>query len=357
VDAGLGIRARVRRGARGGGAARAPARAVADRTGLEGGGGAAAAGAGALERELRRARGRGGRERSERVRGGGGGARRARAPARPPGRRERRSAVSWREALRRWWRRLERPGAGADGDAEQLAARALAALEHALGENDAETRLQGLREALAMAEGLADPRGDQLGLEASLHRGGRLRAAGRRDEAMLHFEQAVVRSFRVADPVGRHRRAGVLSRLAILDQEAGELLRARARYREALELGRDTESQQLLGMLTQAAFNLGLLQSESGEEDQAVERWGSALALDRRAGHAGGWDPAAVAAFNLGHLHARRGDTERARRMFAAVAAVGEPSGTPLGRMACAKASLALAAMAEREGLLGGPEA
>src|SRR5947209_11370785 len=31
-------------------------------------------------------------------------------------------------------------------------------------------------------------------------------------------------------------------------------LRARARYREALDLGSDTDSQQLLGMLTQAAF-------------------------------------------------------------------------------------------------------
>jgi tetratricopeptide (TPR) repeat protein len=259
--------------------------------------------------------------------------------------------------LRAWWEHLvrqlsKRPSA----DAEQLATRALAALEHALSESDAEARLQGLREALAMAERVGDPRGDPLVLEASLHLGERLRAAGQRDQAVLHFEQAMLRSFRVADPLGRHRRAAVLSRLGILDQEAGELLRARARYREALDLGSDTESQQLLGMLTQAAFNLGLLQSESGEDDQAVASWESALALGRRTGHPGGWDPAAVAAFNLGHLHSRRGDMERAKQLFEDVARVGEPSGTPLGRMACAKAALALASMADREGLLGGPE-
>ena len=259
--------------------------------------------------------------------------------------------MSWLDRLRRWF-----SGASAE-DSEQLATRALQRLEEALAEGDAEARLAGLREALAMAERVTDTRGDQLVLEASLHLGERLRAAGERDLAVLHFERAVVCSFRVADPLGRHRRAGVLSRLAILDQEAGELMRAQARYREALELGRDTDSQQLLAMLTQAAFNLGLLLSESGDEAQAVESWESALELGSRAGHAGGWDPAAVAAFNLGHLHNRRGDRDRAKRMFDAVVRVGEPSGTPLGRMACAKASLALAAMAEREGLLGAPEA
>jgi tetratricopeptide (TPR) repeat protein len=194
-------------------------------------------------------------------------------------------------------------------------------------------------------------------LEASLHLGERLRAAGRREEAVLHFERAMMRSFRVPDPLGRHRRAGVLTRLGILDQEAGEVSRARARYREALDLGRDSDSQQLLGMLTQAAFNLGLLQSEDGDVDLAVRSWESALDLGVRAGHPAGWDPAAVAAFNLGHLHSRRGDRELACRMFTSVARIAEPSGTPLGRMACAKAALALAALADQEGLLGAPEA
>ena len=241
--------------------------------------------------------------------------------------------------------------------AEQLAARALEALETALGEGDAEARVTRLRDALAMAERLSGERGDQLVLEASLHLGERLRAAGRRDEAVLHFERAVLRSFRVADPMGRHRRAGVLSRLAILDQETGEVLRARARYREALDLGRDSDSQQLLGMLTQAAFNLGLLQSESGEEELAVASWESAIELGERAGQPSGWDPAAVAAFNLGHVHLRRGETERAKYLFGTVERVAEPSQTPLARMACAKAALALAALAERDGLLGAPEA
>ncbi|MCE9627684.1 MAG: hypothetical protein K8R56_07200 [Candidatus Eisenbacteria bacterium] len=242
-------------------------------------------------------------------------------------------------------------------DPEHQASRAVHALENALAESDAEARLTRLREALALAERITGPQGDSLVLEAALHLGEKLRAAGRRDEAALHFEKAVMRSFRVPDPTGRHRRAGVLSRLGILDQEAGELLRARARYREALDLGRDSDSQHLLGMLTQAAFNLGLLHSESGDDDMAVASWESALELGVKAGHSGGWDPAAVAAFNLGHHFARHGEETRARAMFSAVARIAEPSGTALGRMACAKASLALAALAEQEGLFGAHEA
>ncbi len=256
--------------------------------------------------------------------------------------------------LAAWFARVS--GTPGGRTADRLAARALQALEAALAEGDAEARVTRLREALALAERLGGEHGDQIVLEASLHLGEKLRAVGRREEAVLHFERAVSRSFRVPDPTGRHRRAGVLSRLGILDQEAGEVLRARSRYREALDLGRDSESQQLLGMLTQAAFNLGLLQSESGEEDMAVASWESALELGVRAGHPSGWDPAAVAAFNLGHLLSRRGDVEHAKRMFETVARVAEPSGTALGRMACAKASLALASLAEREGLLGSPE-
>ncbi len=242
-------------------------------------------------------------------------------------------------------------------DPAHLQTRAVHALENALAESDADSRLARLREALAIAERLPGEQGDSLVLEAALHLGEKLRAADRRDEAALHFEKAVMRSFRVPDPIGRHRRAGVLSRLGILDQESGEVLRARARYREALDLGRDADSQHLLGMLTQAAFNLGLLHSESGDDDLAAASWESALELGLKAGHSGGWDPAAVAAFNLGHLFARRGEERRARSMFAAVGRIAEPSGSPLSRMACAKASLALASMAEKDGLLGAPEA
>ena len=260
------------------------------------------------------------------------------------------SGLEWLQAL------FARLRGGAPVDAEHLASRAVHALENALAESDSEARLVRLREALAIAERIPDAKGDSLVLEAALHLGEKLRAAGRRDEAILHFEKAVMRSFRMPDPLGRHRRAGVLSRLGILDQEAGEHLRARARYREALDLGRDTESQHLLGMLTQAAFNLGLLHSESGDDDLAIASWESALELGFKAGHVGGWDPAAVAAFNLGHLFARRGELTRARSMFATVVRAAEPSGTALGRMASAKASLALASLAEQDGLLGAPE-
>ena len=240
---------------------------------------------------------------------------------------------------------------------ERRSQRAMATLEAALAEEEGPTRLERLREALALAERVPDGRADTVVLEASLHLGERMRAAGRPDEAALHFERAVERSFRLPEPAGRHRRAGLLTRLAILDQESGRMARAQERYREALDLGRDASSQQVLGMLTQAAFNLGLLHSESGDETSAVAQWTSALELGLRAGHRGGWDPAAVAAFNLGHHFSRIGDAEEARRMFRAVVKVGEPAGSPLGRMACAKASLALAGMAEQEGLLGVSEA
>ena len=83
--------------------------------------------------------------------------------------------MSWLDRLRRLFsgRRSE--------DAELLATRALQRLEDALAESDAEARLAGLREALEMAERVTDTRGDQLVLEASLHLGERLRAAGERD--------------------------------------------------------------------------------------------------------------------------------------------------------------------------------
>jgi tetratricopeptide (TPR) repeat protein len=226
-------------------------------------------------------------------------------------------------------------------------------LAAALAEDDADRRMRLLREALAEGETLTGHAGEIVVMEASLHLGEKLRALGRRDEAVAHFARAVQRSFRVGDPVGRHRRAGVLSRLGILDQEAGNAARARERYREALALGSDTDSSLLLGMLTQAAFNLGLLDTDEGDEDAARADWERAIALGERAGHRSGWDPAAVAAFNLGHLYARRGETARARELLTSVGRIAEPSGTPLGLMAAAKAELALGAMSAAEGLTG----
>lgn len=239
-------------------------------------------------------------------------------------------------------------------DAAQGAAEALAL---ALAEDDAVPRLAKLRAALAQCERLSGEAGDIMVMEASLHLGERLRALGEPEQAVEHFGRAVERSFRVPDPVGRQRRAGVLSRLAILDQEQGNAARARQRYQEALQLGHDADGPLLLGMLTQAAFNLGLLESEEGDEDAAVHHWEHAIEIGARAAHPSGWDPAAVAAFNLGHLFARRGDAARARELLEEVGRIAEPGGTPLGLMASAKAALALAAMADREGLFGEPEA
>ncbi len=255
-------------------------------------------------------------------------------------------------ALRRAFAWL-RPG----GSTEARTRRAAALLTAALAEDDAAQRVEKLREALAAGETLAGPAGDVTVMEASLHLGEKLRALGRRDEAIALFAQAVERSYRVGDPVGRQRRAGVLTRLAILDQEAGNAPRARQRYEEALAIGSDTDSALLLGMLTQAAFNLGLLDSDAGDDDAASRSWQRAIDLGSRAGHPSGWDPAAVAAFNLGYLFVRRGDTARAREVFENAGRIGEPAGTPLGLMAVAKSELALASIAAQEGLAGETDA
>jgi tetratricopeptide (TPR) repeat protein len=266
--------------------------------------------------------------------------------------------LGWVRALFGAVRRRLGPAAGPEPAREDFAAQEAAeALALALAEGEAAPRLARLRAALALCERLRGEAGDIMVLEASLHLGERLRALGERDEALAHFGRAVERSFRVPDPVGRQRRAGVLSRLAILDQETGDVARARQRYEEALALGRDAEGPLLLGMLTQAAFNLGLLESEVGDDERAVRSWERAIELGSRAEHPSGWDPAAVAAFNLGHLYARRGESGLAREKLEDVGRIAEPGGTPLGLMASAKAALALASMADREGLLGEPEA
>jgi len=230
-------------------------------------------------------------------------------------------------------------------------------LGEALSEDDPTLRVSKLRAALAHGERMQGESGDIVVMEASLHLGEKLRTLGSNEEALLHFGRAVERSYRVPDPVGRHRRAGVLSRLAILDQEAGQFERAKQRYEEALKLGGDSDAQLLLGMLTQAAFNLGILESERGDSAGACASWQRAMELGERSGHPSGWDPASVAAFNLGHLLIRDGDTDAGRRMLEAVSGIGEPAGTPLGLMASAKAALALATLAEQEGLPGEPEA
>jgi tetratricopeptide (TPR) repeat protein len=259
-------------------------------------------------------------------------------------------------ALAALWRRWSAP---APPPAPRAADARTAAdlLTAALSEDDAARRVTLLRRALAFGERLAGEAGDVTVMEAALHLGEKLRALGQTDEAVACFARAVERSYRVGDPVGRQRRAGALTRLGILDQEAGNAARARLRYEEALRLGADTDSALLLGMLTQAAFNLGLLDTDGGDEDAALRNWERAIDLGSRAGHPSGWDPAAVAAFNLGHLHARRGELDRARHVLESVRAIGEPGGTPLGLMASAKAELALAGLADQQGLTGAPEA
>ncbi|MBI5171199.1 MAG: hypothetical protein HZA61_17060 [Candidatus Eisenbacteria bacterium] len=262
-----------------------------------------------------------------------------------------------REYLRELLRALIGQPAGTWAATQNATQRAAELLAQALGEDDPARRVTLLREALAAGERLGGESGDIVVMEASLHLGERLRAAGERAQAIAHFTRAVERSFRVGDPVGRQRRAGVLSRLGILDQEAGDLVSARSRYEESLRIGSDTDSALLLGMLTQAAFNLGLIQNSNGDDDGAQRSWSRAMLLGMRAGHPSGWDPAAIAAFNLGHLYERRGDHARARETLLQVGRIAEPGGTPVGLMASAKAAMALASLAEGEGLPGEVEA
>lgn len=257
--------------------------------------------------------------------------------------------------LGEWLR--QRVGSRSEMPSANAAQRAAELLTSALAEEDPEQRVVRLRAALDAGEKLAGEAGDVVVMEASLHLGERLRAVGARDEARSLLARALERSFRVPDPVGRHRRAGVLTRLGILAQEDGAFDQARQRYEEALALGADADGALLLGMLTQAAFNLGLLENELGHERLAESRWEQAVDLGQRSGHASGWDPAAIAAFNLGHLHARRGEPSRARALLESVGPIAEPGGTPLGLMASAKAALALATLAEQEGLLGESDA
>ncbi len=266
--------------------------------------------------------------------------------------------LAWLAPLRNGWRARFAAGRRASQpEPTDKAAVAAELLGSALAEDDPALRIEKLRAAIRFGEELAGPPGDIIVMEASLHLGEKLRAIGARDEAIAHLTRAVERSFRVEEPIGRHRRAGVLTRLGLLDQEHGEGARARQHYEEALRLGADADSDLLLGMLTQAAFNLGLLDTDGGDEDAAIAHWQRAIELGARAGHASGWDPAAIAAFNLGHLHARRGEREIARTRLEEACRLAEPAGTPLGLMAAAKAALALATLAEQEGLLGEMEA
>ena len=263
-----------------------------------------------------------------------------------------------RTRLLAWWRAWFSPRAAVTTvPAIDPAQRAADLLGSALEEEDPAARIEMLRAAIAHGEMLSGATGDIIVMEASLHLGEKLRALGARDEAIAHLTRAIERSFRIEEPVGRHRRAGVLTRLGLLDQEHGEGARARLHYEEALRLGADADSDLLLGMLTQAAFNLGLLDTDGGDEEAAIAHWQRAIELGGRAGHVSGWDPAAIAAFNLGHLHARRGEREQARVRLEEACTLAAPAGTPIGLMAAAKAALALATLAEQEGLLGESDA
>ena len=108
--------------------------------------------------------------------------------------------MSWLDAIRRWF------GAAApepDDESEQLAARRSRRSSTRSASRTVRQQLErAASEALAIAERASLTRAATSSLlEASLHLGERLRAAGRRDPAVLHFEQAVRASFRVADPV------------------------------------------------------------------------------------------------------------------------------------------------------------
>ena len=172
-------------------------------------------------------------------------------------------------------------------------------------------------------------------MEASLHLGEKLRAIGQRDEAIAHFARAVSAALPGGRPSAGASAAPACCRgSASWTRRRATSQRARAPLpRGARRSGSDTDSSLLLGMLTQAAFNLGLLRHRARRRGRGVRRAGSArIELGQRAGHPSGWDPAAVAAFNLGHLCARRGELARARELLGSRRPHrASPSGTPLG--------------------------
>lgn len=267
-------------------------------------------------------------------------------------------------ALRSWWRAwfggapAEPPVVSVAGPelvgARPDAARARRLLDLAVAEGDSVRREAALRAALAMAEGLPGEAGDPLVAEASLELGEGLRGRGMVEDALVHFTRALDRS-RAAD--ARERRVGVLARLGVLEQQAGRLDHARARYEEALATGDPAAEPATRMLLTQAAFNLGLLTHETGDVERAADHWRRAVELGSLADGPGGWDPAAIAAFNLGHQEVGAGDLAAARAWFDRAIALGEPAGTPVGMLAACKAAFAIAQLDEAAAALPGTDA
>lgn len=209
-----------------------------------------------------------------------------------------------------------------------------------------------LDEAIRLAGPLDDEVGRSVLLQAWLDLAEQRRVDDRGAEAAELFRRCVELSARVPDPLGRLCRASALSRLGIIEHNAGRLDEARARYEESLRLGRGLVAPRLRAELAQAAFHLGLIAAEREDSDGACAHWREAIELGASSGQAAGRDPAAIAAFNLGHERLRAGSADDAREAYERSVALAEEGRTPLGGFAGAKSAFALAELAEREELL-----
>ena len=198
----------------------------------------------------------------------------------------------------------------------------------------------------------SEPETPPSAAQAQLRTGRSHDRAGRMDEAITAYEQAV----RLAEAVGgadrpalvealrrlgvvHHRRnqldqarqlcrrslkeavslgdsalAGeALNALGGFDTETGDLSAARALYRTALSLADNAPG--LRGRIEQ---NLGIVASIQGDHDEAFQHYHRALDSFQQAGDELG---AAIAFHNLGLIGTRRGELDEAERCFSASAA------------------------------------
>jgi tetratricopeptide (TPR) repeat protein len=156
------------------------------------------------------------------------------------------------------------------------------------------------RRAVELAETSAEP----AVLVEALRRLGVLH---HRQSASGPAHELCTRSYRKAIEQGDRILAGAaLNALAGFEYEAGELVAARGKYLEALELA--GRSGPLLGRIEQ---NLGILDSVQGRHADALAHYRRALDAFQNAGDEAG---CAIALHNLGLVALRRGELEDAER-------------------------------------------
>ena len=135
--------------------------------------------------------------------------------------------------------------------------------------------------------------------------GGALEASGQRQQAAVHYGQALTQAQTAGDVACE---AAVTGRMGGLHARAGRPELARAAHGHALELGRRLGD---AGLECAALNGLGVLDFEQGRVDEARGHYEAALALARRSGDRR-WQGSLLG--NLGNLQATLGRLEEARQ-------------------------------------------